>query len=54
MLSQTKSAGRQVISTTLAAHQGNYDPNSAFEKDDRSLKQKRTGGQFHNIAPLTL
>ncbi len=34
---------------------GNYDLNSTFEKaDDRLLEQKRTGSQFHYIAPLTL
>ncbi len=27
--------------------------NSAFEKADRKLEQKRTGSQFHYIAPLT-
>jgi hypothetical protein len=26
--------------------------NSAFEKADRLLEQKRTGSQFHYIAPL--
>jgi hypothetical protein len=41
-------AGRQVISTTLAAPQKDLDLNSAFENADRLLDQKkRTGGQFH-------
>jgi hypothetical protein len=58
-------AGRKVISTTLAAvlqqaaklfqqhwrHlKGNYEFNAAFEKADRL--QRRTGGQFHKIAPI--
>ncbi len=34
---------------------GNYDLNSAFEKAERLLEQKRTiGSHFHYIAPLTL
>jgi hypothetical protein len=40
-------AGRKDISITLAALQGNYELNSAFEKADKLLEQKRTGGQFH-------
>jgi hypothetical protein len=31
----------------------NYDFNSAFEKAERLLEQKRTGSQYHYIAPLT-
>jgi hypothetical protein len=26
---------------------GNYELNAAFEKADRLLKQRRTGGKFH-------
>ncbi len=33
---------------------GNYDLNSAFEKADRLLEQKRTDRQFHFTVPLTL
>jgi hypothetical protein len=33
---------------------GNYELNYAFEKADRLLEHKRTGSQFHNMAPLTL
>jgi hypothetical protein len=33
---------------------GNYELNSAIEKADRLLEQKRTGCQVHYIAPLTL
>ncbi len=33
---------------------GIYELNYAFEKDDILLEQKRTGSQFHYIAPLTL
>jgi hypothetical protein len=29
---------------------GNYDLNSAFEKANRLLEQKRTGSQFYYIA----
>jgi hypothetical protein len=47
-------AGRHVISTTLTAAQRKYDLNFAFEKADKLLEQKRTGCQFHYIAPLTL
>jgi hypothetical protein len=43
-------AGRQVISTTLSAPQGNYDLNFAFENVDRLLEQKRNGSQFRCIA----
>jgi hypothetical protein len=32
---------------------GNYELNFAFDADSL-LEQKRTGGQFHYIAPLTL
>ncbi len=31
----------------------NYVLNSAIENADRLLEQKRTGSQFHYIAPLT-
>jgi hypothetical protein len=33
---------------------GNYDLNSAFENANRLIEQKRTGSQFHHIAPLAL
>jgi hypothetical protein len=46
-------ADRQVISATLAALNGNYDLNSAFENADRLIEQKRTGSSFHYIAPIT-
>ncbi len=46
-------AGRQDVSTTLAAHQRD-DLNSAFENADRLIEPKGTGSQFHYIAPLTL
>jgi hypothetical protein len=45
--------GRQGVSTILAAPQRD-NLNSAFENADRLLEQKRTGSQFHYIAPLTL
>jgi hypothetical protein len=59
MLSQTQvscaPAGRQVIQL-FQQHwwhlKGTCDLNSAFEKADRLLEQKRTGSQFHYIAPL--
>jgi hypothetical protein len=47
-------AGRKVISTTLAAPQRELGPQICPEKTDRLLEQKRTGSQFHYIAPLTL
>jgi hypothetical protein len=57
ILSQPKSAVHQQAAK-LFQHwhhlKGNYDLNSAFEKADRFLEQKRTGSQFHYIAPLTL
>ncbi len=31
---------------------GSYGLNSAFEKADKLLEQKRTGSQLHYIAPL--
>jgi hypothetical protein len=45
-----------VLSTfaNVAAPQGNYDLNSAFENADRLLEQKRTGSQFYHISLLTL
>jgi|LakMenEpi03Aug12_release.lakeMendotaPanAssembly.Ray.scaffolds.fasta_scaffold1834275_2 hypothetical protein len=58
MLSQPKSAVHQQAAKLFLQHwrhlKGNYDLNSVFEKADRFLKQKRTGSQFHYIAPLTL
>ncbi len=58
MLSQPKSAVHQQAAKLfqqLWRHlKGNYDLNSAFENADRLLEQKRTGSQFHCIAPLTL
>ncbi len=58
MLSQPKSAVYQQAAKLFQQHwrhlKGNYDLNSAFEKADRLLKQKRTGGQFHCIALVTL
>ncbi len=46
--------GRQVISTTLAAPQRKIWAQFCLWKADNLLEQKRTGGQFHYIAPLTL
>jgi hypothetical protein len=43
-----------VVLSTLRHLKGNYNLNSAFEIADRLLEQKRTGKQFHYIAPLTL
>ncbi len=44
MLSQPKSApaGRQIISTTLAAPQRDYDLNSAFENAERLLDYRQS------------
>jgi hypothetical protein len=39
---------------TGGASKGIMTTDSAFEKADRLLEQKRTGSQFHYIAPLTL
>jgi hypothetical protein len=45
-------AGRQVISTTLAAPQRNYDLSSVFENNaDRLLEQKRNG-ETNIIKPI--
>ncbi len=58
MLSQAKSAEHQQASKLFQQHLWNikesYDLNSSFEKADRLLEQKRTGGQFHYTAPITL
>jgi hypothetical protein len=58
MLSQPKSAMLQQAAKLFQQHwrhlKGYYDFNSAFENADRLLEQKRTGSQFHYIAPLTL
>ncbi len=58
MLSQPKSAVHQQAGKLFQQHwrhlKGNYDLNSAFENADRLLEQKRTGSQFHYIAPPTL
>jgi hypothetical protein len=58
MLSQPKSAVLQQTAKLFQKHwrhlKGHYDLNSAFENADRLLEQKRTGSQFHFIAPLTL
>jgi hypothetical protein len=57
MLCQPKSAVHQQAAK-LKQHwrhlKGNYDLNSAFEKADRLLEQKRTDCQFHFIVPQTL
>ncbi len=57
MLSQPKSTVHQKPAK-LFQHwrhlKGNYELNLALEKTDRLLEQKRTGSQFHYIAPLTL
>ncbi len=42
------------FNNTGGTRKGIYDLNSVFEKADRLLEQKRTGSQFHNIAPLSL
>jgi hypothetical protein len=51
MLSQPKSAVLHQAAKLLQKHwrhlKGNYDLNTAFEKVDRLLEQRRTGGQFH-------
>jgi hypothetical protein len=58
MLSQPKSAVHQQTAKLFQQHwrhrKGNYDLNSAFERADRLLEQKRTGSQFHYIARLAL
>ncbi len=60
MLSKPKFAVHQQDAKLFLQHRwylkGNYDLNSAFEKADRLLEQKRTGSQFHYIAlaPLIL
>ncbi len=58
MLSQPKSPVHQQFAKLFQKHwrhlKGNYDLKSAFEKTYRLLEQKRTGSQFHYIAPLTL
>jgi hypothetical protein len=51
MLSQPKSAVLQQAAKLFQQHgrhlKGNYELNTAFEKAERLLEQKRTGGQFH-------
>ncbi len=51
MLSKPKSAMHQQAAKIFLQHwrhiKRNYDLNSAFEKADRFLEQKRTGSQFH-------
>jgi hypothetical protein len=51
MLSLSKSAVLQQSATLFQQHwghlKGNYDLNSAFEKADRLLEQKRTGSHFY-------
>jgi hypothetical protein len=58
MLSQPKSALHQQPAKLFQQHwrhlKGNYDLNSLFENADKLLGQKRTGSQFHFIAPLSL
>ena len=58
ILSQPKSAVHQHAAKLFQQHwrhlKGNYDLNSAFEKTNRLLEQKRTGSQSHYIATLTL
>ncbi len=58
MLSQLKSVMHQQASKLFQQHwrhlKGNYDLNSAFGKAERLLELKRTGDQFHYIAPLKL
>jgi hypothetical protein len=56
MLSQPNlhCTSRQVFKQHWRHLKGNYAFNSAFEKADRLLEQKRTGCQLHYIAPLTL
>ncbi len=50
----SEQAERQLFQQHWRHLKGNYDLNSAFENADRLLEQKRTGSQFHFIAPLTL
>jgi hypothetical protein len=51
MLSQPKSAVLQQAAKLFQQHwrhlKGNYELNAAFEKADRFLEQRRTGGQFY-------
>jgi|LakMenE18May11ns_1017448.scaffolds.fasta_scaffold8688911_1 hypothetical protein len=51
MLSQLKSAVLKQATQLFQQHwrylKGNYELNSALEKTDRLLEQKRGGGQFH-------
>jgi hypothetical protein len=58
MLGQPKSPVNQQAAKLFQQHwrhlKGNYDLKSVFEMTDKLLEQKRTGSQFHNIAPLTL
>jgi hypothetical protein len=50
-LSQLKSAVLQQAAKLFQQHwrhlKGNYELDSAFEKADKLLEQKLTGGQFH-------
>jgi hypothetical protein len=53
----TQSAVHQQAAKLFLQHcmaAGNYELNSAFEKADKLLEQKRTGSQFHYISPLAL
>ncbi len=58
MLSKPKSAVHQQPAKLFQQHwrhlKENYVRNTAFENADRLLEQKRTGSQFHYIAPITL
>jgi hypothetical protein len=51
MLSQPKSAVLQQAAKLFQQHwrhlKGNFELNAAFEKADRLLEQRLTGGQFH-------
>ncbi len=53
MLSQPNSAVHQQAAK-LKQHWRYLKGNSAFEKADKLLEQKRTGSQLHYIVPLTL
>jgi hypothetical protein len=58
MLSQSKTTvhyqAAKLFTKTMAALQRELGLNSAFEKANRLLEQKRTGRPFHQIAPITL
>ncbi len=57
MLNQPRSAVLQEAAKLFQQHwrylKGNYDLNSAFEKADRLLEQKRIGTQVHYNACAT-